>query len=107
MIGCKIRAAGMAGPGTSAACWSKTPGLDNNAILRYRHHLATYTMKELADKIGLTVRTLQGWDREGRLKPARTPGNRRVYTDADLPFALQGRGSVPVTGKTVVYLRRS
>ena len=36
--------------------------------------------KEMADLIGVSVPTLQRWDREGVLKAHRTPTNRRYYT---------------------------
>jgi len=39
--------------------------------------------------VGVSVKTLQRWDREGRLKPAsRTPGNRRLYTQEQLNKVL-------------------
>lgn len=41
----------------------------------------TLTSREAADLLGVTVKTMQRWEREGRLIPAsRTPTNRRVYT---------------------------
>ena len=36
--------------------------------------------KEMADRLGVTVRTLQIWDVKGILKANRTPTNRRYYT---------------------------
>jgi predicted site-specific integrase-resolvase len=45
----------------------------------------TYNSAEFAKLTGVSVKTLQRWDREGRLKPAaRTPGNRRLYTPEQL-----------------------
>ena len=45
----------------------------------------TYNIAEFARLAGVSVKTLQRWDREGRLKPAsRTPGNRRLYTQEQL-----------------------
>ena len=45
----------------------------------------TYNIAEFARLAGVSVKTLQRWDREGRLKPAsRTPGNRRLYTEEQL-----------------------
>ena len=41
-----------------------------------------YKPKEFADKINVTVNTLQRWDREGTLKADRSPTNRRFYTDS-------------------------
>ena len=45
----------------------------------------TYSVGELAKATGLTVRTLQHYDRIGLLPPSgRTDGGRRYYTDSDL-----------------------
>ena len=45
----------------------------------------TYKASEFAKWAGVSVKTLQRWDREGKLKPAsRTPGNRRLYTQEQL-----------------------
>ncbi len=66
----------------------------------------TYSVSQFAKRIGVTVHTLQRWDREGRLKALRTPTNRRLYTDAHLAQALhlhQGK----VQRRTVVYMRVS
>lgn len=46
--------------------------------------IKTYTISEAAEKLGLSVKTLQRWDREGKLVPNRTPSNRRYYTDEQL-----------------------
>jgi predicted site-specific integrase-resolvase len=55
---------------------------------------------------GVSVKTLQRWDREGRLKPAaRTPGNRRLYTPEPLNQVLNRMlKTQPVT---MAYLRVS
>ena len=37
--------------------------------------------KEMAERLGVTVRTLQIWDKKGILKAYRTPTNRRYYTE--------------------------
>lgn len=37
--------------------------------------------KEMAERLGVTVRTLQIWDSKGVLKAYRTPTNRRYYTE--------------------------
>ena len=43
------------------------------------------TVGEVAKKMGVTVRTLQYYDREGLMKPsAESEGGRRLYTDKDL-----------------------
>ena len=51
-----------------------------------------YTIGEAAKKIGRTVKTLQRWDREGRLKSTRTATERRYYTQQQLDDFL---GIVP------------
>src|SRR3989304_632478 len=49
----------------------------------------TYKAAEFAKLAGVSVKTLQRWDREDQLKPAaRTPGNRRLYTQAQLNTLL-------------------
>ena len=43
------------------------------------------TVGEVAKKMGVTVRTLQYYDKEGLLSPsAESEGGRRLYTDKDL-----------------------
>ena len=67
--------------------------------------MSTYNVRQFADLIGVSVGTLQRWDRQGRLKPQRTPGNRRLYTDEHL--ALVGRSSRPNGRITAAYARVS
>lgn len=40
-----------------------------------------YKPNEFAEMIGVSVKTLQRWDNEGKLKAFRNPSNRRFYTD--------------------------
>jgi putative resolvase len=47
-----------------------------------------YNISQFAKKVGVAVKTLQRWDREGRLIARRTLTNRRYYTDDDLAVAL-------------------
>ena len=47
-----------------------------------------YNISQFAKKVGVTVKTLQRWDREGRLVARRTITNRRYYTDEDLAMVL-------------------
>lgn len=54
----------------------------------------------------MAVKTLQRWDREGRLVPTRSPGNRRVYTDDHVALAT-GLVRKTVDRKTIVYMRVS
>jgi putative resolvase len=69
-------------------------------------NMNTYTIAEFAKRVGLSVKTLQRWDRQGKLKPiARTPGNRRLYAQEQLYQVLN---RIP-EGKrlTVAYIRVS
>lgn len=44
-----------------------------------------YGSKQASEILGIKVKTLQKWDREGKLKPAsRSKTNRRVYTESQL-----------------------
>jgi YD repeat-containing protein len=67
---------------------------------------STYTPKEFGQLIGKATKTLQKWDREGRLKAHRSPqSNRRFYThDQYLEYmGLKAHNG----GKTIVYARVS
>lgn len=43
-------------------------------------HITNYKTKDFAELLGLSVKTLQRWDRDGILKANRTPTDRRYYT---------------------------
>lgn len=65
----------------------------------------TYTISQFAKLTGYAVKTLQKWDRDGKLIPNRTPTNRRLYTDEHLRIL---RGITVVNKrKTIVYMRVS
>ena len=42
--------------------------------------IKNYKPKDFAELLGVSVKTLQCWDREGILKANRTPTDRRYYT---------------------------
>ena len=42
--------------------------------------ITNYKPKDFAELLGVSVKTLQRWDREGILKANRTPTDRRYYT---------------------------
>ncbi|HSS19730.1 MAG TPA: helix-turn-helix transcriptional regulator [Pyrinomonadaceae bacterium] len=44
----------------------------------------TYTISAVADQYQLHPQTLRMYEREGLLKPSRSEGNTRLYTDQDL-----------------------
>lgn len=43
--------------------------------------MAMLKPREMADCLGVTVRTLQEWDRKGIFPAHRTPTNKRYYTE--------------------------
>lgn len=65
----------------------------------------TYNISQFAKLTGYAVKTLQKWDRDGKLIPNRTPTNRRLYTDEHLRI-LRGI-TVEDKRKTIVYMRVS
>jgi predicted site-specific integrase-resolvase len=68
--------------------------------------MSTYNSAQFAKLAGVLVKTLQRWDREGKIKPAaRTLGKRRLYTPEQLNQMLN-----PVSKTkqgTIAYLRVS
>ena len=50
--------------------------------------MAIYKVGEFAEKVGVSISTLQRWDRTDVLKSKRTPTNQRYYTDEDLNKVL-------------------
>jgi putative resolvase len=58
--------------------------------------------------LGVKVKTLQRWDREGRLVPAcRTLSNRRVYTEEQLREFAGMKAPITVPNRVVAYCRVS
>ena len=43
--------------------------------------MENYSVSDFAKKLGVSVKTLQRWDRDGILVANRTPTNRRYYTE--------------------------
>lgn len=65
----------------------------------------TYSPKHFSQLVGVSVFTLQRWDRNGTLTAHRTPTNRRYYTHEQY---LQYRGLISgEQGKTIAYARVS
>jgi putative resolvase len=48
-----------------------------------------YTPGQFAKRVGVSVKTIQKWDRSGILPAKRTITNRRYYTDEELAAALR------------------
>jgi len=65
-----------------------------------------YSVAQFAKQVGVSVKTLQRWDREGRLKAKRTVSGRRYYDEADLDTALN-LPQRPAVRLTVAYCRVS
>lgn len=66
----------------------------------------TMSTGKAAKMLGVTVKTLQRWEREGRLIPAaRTSTNLRRYTEAQLLACLGKKPRAP--GRAVAYCRVS
>lgn len=68
----------------------------------------TLSTGKAAKLLGVSVKTLQRWEREGRLIPAaRSPSNRRLYTERQLRefIGLRYAGGMPT--RTVAYCRVS
>src|SRR5687768_12338024 len=72
-------------PRSKAPCvdrhWTLDIGLWTRAMKRKPK---TYTISAVADQYGLHPQTLRMYEREGLLKPSRSEGNTRLYTDPDL-----------------------
>lgn len=62
--------------------------------------------KDIAQRLGITTRTLQTWDRKGILKAKRTPTNRRFYTEDQIQCYLN-KDAVANNRKQVAYARVS
>ena len=68
----------------------------------------TLTSHEVAHLLGVNIKTIQRWDREGRLKPAgRTATGRRYDTEDQILAFRHQRPATPGSRKTVVYCRVS
>ena len=60
-------------------------------------NITNYKPKDFAELLGISVKTLQRWDREGILKANRTQTDRRYYTYDQY---LQFKGINITTGRT-------
>ena len=69
--------------------------------------MTNYKVGEFAKKIGVSVSTLQRWDRTNVLKSRRTPTNQRYYTDEDLNKVLNLETEAKTERKSVGYCRVS
>ena len=68
--------------------------------------MSTYSTGQFAKLLGVSVKTLQRWDREGNLKSKRTPTGRRYYTEDQLNGFI-GHRVRQLERVTVAYYRVS
>lgn len=69
--------------------------------------MAIYKVGEFSEKVGVSISTLQRWDRTNVLKSRRTPTNQRYYTDEDLNKVLNLEQETKSERKNVGYCRVS
>ena len=69
-------------------------------------NITNYKPKDFAELLGVSVKTLQRWDREGILKANRTPTDRRYYT-YDQYLQFKGMNIEHDKRKVVIYARVS
>jgi len=69
-------------------------------------NITNYKPKDFAKLLGVSVKTLQRWDREGILKANRTPTNRRYYTYSQY-LQFKGINTGTDERQTVIYARVS
>lgn len=69
-------------------------------------NITNYKPKDFAELLGVSVKTLQRWDREGTLKANRTPTDRRYYT-YDQYLQFKGINTVEDNREIVIYARVS
>ena len=69
-------------------------------------NITSYKPKDFAELVGVSVKTLQRWDREETLKAYRTPTDRRYYT-YDQYLQFKGINTENDNRQTVIYARVS
>lgn len=63
-----------------------------------------YTLKQASEILGAHPKTIQRWDREGKIRVVRTPGGRRRIPESEIKRIL---GEIPENGRTIGYARVS
>ena len=69
-------------------------------------NITNYKPKDFAELLGVSVKTLQRWDREETLKANRTPTDRRYYT-YDQYLQFKGINTEDDQRQVVIYARVS
>ena len=67
----------------------------------------TYKPHEFAEMIGVSVKTLQRWDKEDKLKAFRNPSDRRYYTHNQYVEYMGKIVQDKDNRKTIIYTRVS
>ena len=75
-------------------------------IIMNTSNIMNYKPKDFAELIGVSVKTLQRWDREGILEANRTPTDRRYYT-YDQYLQFKGIKTKNDIRQVVIYARVS
>src|SRR5215467_12631667 len=68
--------------------------------------MTTYSTGKAAMLLGVSVRTLQQWDRDGKLKASRSPSGRRLYSDQQIR-AYRNEVQSQVERLCIAYVRVS
>jgi len=63
-----------------------------------------YTVKQASEILGVHPKTIQKWDKEGKIKTVRTPGGRRRIPESEIKRLL---GTKDETGMIIGYARVS
>lgn len=72
---------------------------------KMEREIKNYRLNEFAQLIGVSIYTLQRWDREGILKAKRSPTNRRYYTyEQYLEFKGMKQGDDEIISSIIVAL---
>lgn len=70
------------------------------------NNMKVYKIHEMAEKLGVSVKTLQRWDNTGKLLARRTPSNQRYYTE-DQYLGYMGFENEKSHQKMIAYARVS
>jgi putative resolvase len=66
-----------------------------------------YRIGEFAELIGVDPHTLRQWEKQGKIKPDRTPGGDRRYSETDYKILIGKPLPIRSPRKTVLYARVS